>query len=171
MISGCSTNMALGGITARNCIRTLDPDKALGGSTVDRQQQHGHKQWHRQWTTSWPRVAAQVSDTNIASGCRRRSSPGNKPFSISDILLMLRARVIIQLSSSVRIGGRSVGGWELSLHNSRLLHTTLLTLLGNCMLLHGPQPSIIPVTAVTPHLFHSTPFLHLFHLSIHICSL
>lgn len=35
MVSGCSTNMTLGGITALSCLRTMDPDKVLGGSTTD----------------------------------------------------------------------------------------------------------------------------------------
>lgn len=128
---------------------------ASGGSTGHRYK-HGVRQQHRLCTSTWTLVAAWIADLNMTScssidrrrqhGLRRkheaytltccpaaarswsslmRPNLENEPFSILDILLLLRARVIVQLGTKL--------GAEPTL-SSRLLHTSLLALLG-----HGRQ--------------------------------
>lgn len=78
----------------------------------------------------------------------RRPKPENGPFSISDILLLLRARVILWLGSA--FGGRV---WE----NSGLVHTILLTMISlpQHQLLSTPaalaSESLVPTSSLHIH--------------------
>lgn len=105
-----------------------------------------------------------TKDTKVASGVSmdhggllRRSNPENETFFISDILPLLRTRVILRLGS--------LFSQRLSLFN---LQATWLTPLSN---MFSPLPSTTAVTILslsfTP--FHHTltvPFLYLSHFSI-----
>lgn len=72
---------------------------------------------------------------------------------------ILRTRAIMQLGSILVGASQST--------SSRLLHSTLLTTLGNNMLPHLLQPSFTPITPKFPALPPSTaPLLHFFQLFI-----
>lgn len=100
------------------------------GGSMDYRPQHDLLWQHRSQTSVWPHKEALGIPTNtLPSGARSwrslmRPNLENEPSSILDILLLLRDRVIVQRGSKLRA--------EPTL-SSRLLHTSLLALLGNGM--------------------------------------
>lgn len=127
------------------------------------------------WTSAWPAGVAWTRDIakapeathiNMASsssidhgGFSRRPNPENQKFN-------LRRPILFQSQCS-QASRQCVGGRAYM--SSRLLHTTLLALLGNDMLPCLPQPSPAPVTTfaslILPLPTSHTPFYSIFHIA------
>lgn len=74
----------------------------ISSLSLDHRYQHGLLPQTRSWTLTWFPVAAWTTDINVVSRGNmdhrsplRRRNPVNKPVFISDILLLLRVRVIV----------------------------------------------------------------------------
>ena len=100
------------------------------GGSMDYRPQHDLLWRHRSQTSAWPQKEALGIPTNTLPArstimrSLMRPNLENEPSSILDILLLLRDRAIVQWGSKL--------GAEPTL-SSRLLHTSLLALLGNGM--------------------------------------
>lgn len=135
------------------------------GSNPDNVHQHGFLRYRRLQTCSWTPVVDQTrdihfdlglrhdlrhwtTDTNMASrssmnhgGLSRESNPENEPFFISDILSLLKIKVVMRL-------GGMLGGWIYT--RSLLANATVPTLLCSNMFPCRLRPSLTPVTPVMP---------------------
>lgn len=111
-----------------------------------------HRYLHGPWDSSRPGATWQFTDILVWPPGELWSVeifPGGSIQEMSHSSSQISCPCSEPVSSCVLWLDSLFGGWVCA--SSRiLLHSTLLTLPGNCMFLHQPQPSSTPVTAALP---------------------